>query len=1362
MNARRLPLVGLLSLCAVVGVFVFTGASASAATTRKLVNTFGGAGSAAPLSNPQGVAVDQATGDVYVADTGNNRVEEFEANGTFVRAFGANVGGLGENVCGGLVVCAPGTSGSNPGEFTEAKFVAVDNDPSSASFHDVYVGDVGDNKVSKFDASGKLIVGWGTGGQLDGSTTIAKTFGSLAGVAVDSAGTLYVVNMAAQLFTFSAAGVSAGELKLEVALENRTLAANGLAVAPAGNLLFGLSSSTSSVYEATPVGANVGGITTDAFGGFEVNADAFAVDPAGGDLYVVSAAGALEHYEFSGTEVVEGGGPNCPLASSPEPGCRASDSAPIGFAGSGIAVNSKTGDVYVANPATGEVRVYEQVTVPDATTEAAGEVGPTSAVLHGKVNPDGIEVKECVFEYGETTSYGKTAPCEEPKADELTGASPVPVHADLKGLTPGATYHFRLIARNANDPSPGTVPDPGADVQFATPPPPSIDSATVSSLTEETAVLNAKIDPQGAETHWHFEYVEQALFEGSGFEHAHRVPVCEAKLSIEECEAKDPAIPAGTSDVFVSRPIAGLEHDKTYDWRVVASNPRGTTTSSDHTFIYPTTGEPLPDNRAYEMVTPPQKDGALIGSAAFGSAPIIASDGSTVIAKSIQCFADAESCNAQVADGIGSPYAFTRTPAGWVTTALAPPATELTQTTPWETSTEAGAPSALFSAPTGPAGENDFYARTAQGRAVRVGPVTPPGPSTSLGGAPGAYVQAVSGDLSHVVWESENSGGAWPFDPTTGADRTYEYAGTGNSEPLLVGVSGEQGSHDLISTCGTLIGGSGAVAPGRMSSDGRTVFFTAYGDAGCVGAGPVNETIPVPVKELYARIDGESSDAKTVAISEPQALEVPHPPNLGCVEEPCLKNTESPTPPAVNPNWRNAAFVGASTDGSKVYFNSTQQLTDSATQDPNPGDAAVGCQETSASGCNLYLYDSEAPSGRALVDVSAGDTSGNGPRVRGVVAISGDGSHAYFVANGVLTGTANATGQKATDGANNLYVFTVDASHPFGSVSFIAALPNADNQEWVVAAGKFANVTPDGRFLVFLSHGALTPDDTSVSGANQVFRYDAETGALIRISIGNKGFNDNGNRSTPTPCGANGCSEDANIAVREASLSERQDLSMSDNGQYVFFQSPVALTPGARDDASLGLKDNAGNPEYAQNIYEWHEGYVYLLSDGQDVSVDAGQNELCLSADSNSSVCLLGSDASGSNVFFSTADKLVGTDTDTALDYYDARICTQASPCILSAPPPLPRCSEEACHGIPGSQLAAPSGGSLSFNGQGNIVPPSPVKVKSLTRAQKLAAALKACKKYQKRKKHAGCERAARQRYGAVKKPRSSKKKGGK
>jgi hypothetical protein len=1220
-----------------------------AAQTRKVVNTFGS------LSNPQGLAIDQENGDVYVADTANHRIIKFDALGNQLLGFGADVGGAGVKTCS--LVCEPGTAGSAPGQFTTAEFVAVDNS-SGPSARDVYVADTGDNLISKFDSSGNLISSWGAGGQLSGSTTTAGSFGALAGVAVDSSGTLRVINTESRLFDFEQDGTFTTEVTVDF-----PSVANGLGVDGSGNLF--KVNSDGSVLKLGPSGSDIGFVSPD--GNPTPVTTALAVEPTSGELYLTTAEGSLDHYVFNGSgEVLEPGGSTCNIAPG-SVGCFPSDSFATAFAASGIAVRSGNGDAYVSDPTTGQILVYAVVTVPDVSTEAAVSIEPKSATLNGTVNPDAIQLTNCHFEYGTSTAYGQSVPCVPSAASIPPDSNPHAVSAQISGLEPGATYHFRLVAGNENG------SNPAGDQSFSPPPPPSIDSATVSELSASSAKLNAKINPRGNDTHYRFEY-------GISTAYGTSVPIPDADIG------------SGEGDVSVAQRLAGLSAGTTtYHWRVIAINFAGTTTSTDHTFIYQSAGPSLPDSRAYEMVTPPQKNGTLIGDVLV-YVPDVATSGSRVIAGSIQCFADAQSCIGHRNIAVGSPYAFTRTSSGWVATAMAPPASQLPVSAHWGSSADAA--TALFSAPTEPFGEDDFYARQADGTFLHIGPVTPPagGAKGPEGGVPAAHEQALSADLSHVVWEVEKPG-FWPssLDATTGETSLYEYAGATNSQPLLVGVSGGQSSKDVISRCGTRLGGPNGNGPaGAMSTDGRTVYFTAIGREGCEGSG-ANAGTAVPANQLYARVDGELAAAHTVAISARSPSD--------CTGA-CLAS-----PPG------DAQFMGASADSSIAFFTSTQQLTDQASEDSHGGDSAFGnhCwQTTGENGCNLYLYDFQNPAGQQLIDVSAGDSSGEGPRVQGAMAISADGSHAYLVAKGVLTSAANAQGQKAGNGANNLYVYERDTAHPGGQVAFIASLPGVDKQEWAEGAGTPANVTPDGRYLVFLSHGDLTPDDTSASGAQQVFRYDAQSGALARMSIGEEGFNDNGNRSSPTPCDVGGCAEDAVLAFGRA----RRDPTMSDDGAYVFFTSPVALTAQALDDVQIS-SNGAGNPIYAQNVYEWHAGHVALISVGRDVSVTSSGNPHC----GFSSVCLLGSDASGSNVFFSTTDQLSSQDTDTALDFYDARICAAADPCITPPSTPI-SCQGDVCQGAPSSQPGLQAAATIAFTGPGNAKAagvPLPGKVRILS-----------------------------------------------
>jgi hypothetical protein len=78
--------------------------------------------------------------------------------------------------------------------------------------------------------------------------------------------------------------------------------------------------------------------------------------------------------------------------------------------------------------------------------EGAAAITETSATLSAKVDPNGVQVGECAFEYGATASYGSSAPCAPSPGD---GQAAVTVSAVISGLTAGNTYHFRVLAVNA-------------------------------------------------------------------------------------------------------------------------------------------------------------------------------------------------------------------------------------------------------------------------------------------------------------------------------------------------------------------------------------------------------------------------------------------------------------------------------------------------------------------------------------------------------------------------------------------------------------------------------------------------------------------------------------------------------------------------------------------------------------------------------------------------------------------------------------------------------------------------------------------------------------------------------------------------
>ncbi|GAC1320552.1 MAG: hypothetical protein NVSMB25_13100 [Thermoleophilaceae bacterium] len=112
-----------------------------------------------------------------------------------------------------------------------------------------------------------------------------------------------------------------------------------------------------------------------------------------------------------------------------------------------LALSSDCTSAYVAsqdNPKGLAVFSRQPCLAPLATTDPASAVTTVSATLNGTVNPRGSSTS-VVFVYGTSTAYGSTTPTQS-AGDGRTAA---PVSANLSGLTPSTTYHYRVEATNA-------------------------------------------------------------------------------------------------------------------------------------------------------------------------------------------------------------------------------------------------------------------------------------------------------------------------------------------------------------------------------------------------------------------------------------------------------------------------------------------------------------------------------------------------------------------------------------------------------------------------------------------------------------------------------------------------------------------------------------------------------------------------------------------------------------------------------------------------------------------------------------------------------------------------------------------------
>ena len=189
---------------------------------------------------------------------------------------------------------------------------------------------------------------------------------------------------------------------------------------------------------------------------------------------------------------------------------------------------------------------------PTAVTGAATSVGASSAVVGGKVGPGGEETSWYV-EYGTTTAYGSRTGARSAG----NGTAQVDVTEQLRGLTTGATYHYRVVATNDT----GTAR--GADLTLTTQAAPAVVTSPASALGPTSATVAGTVDPNGSSTGWWVEY-------GTSTSYGSRTDTQSAG--------------AGASPVGVSVRLSGLRAGVTYHFRVVASNAVGTTRGGDRSF----------------------------------------------------------------------------------------------------------------------------------------------------------------------------------------------------------------------------------------------------------------------------------------------------------------------------------------------------------------------------------------------------------------------------------------------------------------------------------------------------------------------------------------------------------------------------------------------------------------------------------------------------------------------------------------------------------------------------------------------------------------------------------------------------------
>jgi hypothetical protein len=558
MNVRKVTIAGLFVLVGVSGGDAFvaeaSGAGGFFAYPAGPSAQFGEPGSGdGQLSAPAGVAVNEATGDVYVVDRGNDRVEVFDTEGKYLSQFNG--------------------SEAPTGQFSEPSNVAVDN-ASGPLKGAIFVIDPGHKVVDGFAPDGKYAA------QLTGTCEKPEEpsscpgsklipFSELAGAAVDATGNLWVYEgreneeRKGAINEFSATGSYVGQFN------TFREAAPGLGLALDSSDDSYVLQGNGFISKFNAARARVGELD------FTKTATALAADLVTNNVFV-DRGGQIAKYGPFGEPLT------APVEAFGTEGLAESR---------GIAVDAATGTVYASEQQADMIAVFkESMPIAQATVNdqppSVSSVTRTTVLVSGVVDPGSTSTTYAVeavddAEYlpAAANPYVNGSKSASLAAGESSGDVPVGPVA-LTGLLAGTTYHYRFLASNQT----GTTYGP--DHTFTTAPgtAPIVTTGAVSEVTQTGVLLSGTVDTRALQTSYEFEVgTDPASYNG-------------AKLFGN----------AGHDGIeAVSVSLQFLIPGVTYHYRLVASNEDGTSYGQDVTFTTPGVSTPISQPPVLAMLSSP-------------------------------------------------------------------------------------------------------------------------------------------------------------------------------------------------------------------------------------------------------------------------------------------------------------------------------------------------------------------------------------------------------------------------------------------------------------------------------------------------------------------------------------------------------------------------------------------------------------------------------------------------------------------------------------------------------------------------------------------------------------------------------------
>jgi hypothetical protein len=771
------------------------------------------------------------------------------------------------------------------------------------------------------------------------------------------------------------------------------------------------------------------------------------------------------------------------------------------------------GRLYLGDEERKNVWAYRELieVAPGVEIKAPSNLSGTSAQLNGVVTVPTHEGEGVPSSYWfEYSSDGGNTWTATPETSAGESPGPQPVSRQVTGLTTNSSYQVRLCATtfpgSACENSPVTAVSPTTSLTTATAPP-LVSEVRASQATQSTVELEARINPNGSATTYHFEWGQSPIY-------GNKVPA-----------EFEPFAGSGHESIRATATVTGLTAGSTYFYRVVATNSAGATPVAEE--LETLNRCDLPLGRCFELVSPKELGPVAAPGRKTGAREMAfqAANSPGGLLYDIEVGLPDATRSAEVL------YAGSRAGGSWVSSQFSPEITARNEfaggeaepsvtlgvspelncavlTSPLPLAKDEPASARLIAK----AGGANLYRRSEDGSYNLLTPLPP----EALEQASEQLYQefqlvGMTGRCGQVIFSSAHH---YPGVPGAAGRRLYEWSerrGLTNVGWISNGIE----EVPVSASGGTAIGLNNFHA---VSADGSRVVFSA--------------TRIVPGKP------GNSGEVGATGVFVREGGTVTHD----------VSASETSVPD------ERAIYQGATPDGSHVYFVANAGLT----------------PETSSTGADLYEYDFSKPEGERLTDLSVDHDSGGasvGGEVRAsgvgaLVAVSDDGTHVFYIARGqIVAGEGKTFSQNKADNTFSLYEY--DAATE--KVRYVASIGGSNREELeAVTLGASAlwtsRVTADGRYLLFESSQSPTPYRSH--GYPEVYLYDGAappSEALVCVSCRQDGG---------PPAGSIAAAFRQGKLAKGGGQNELyapQSLVMHGGQPRVFFTSLDRLAAGARE-----------------------------------------------------------------------------------------------------------------------------------------------------------------------------------------------------